>query len=106
METTTILKNKLKNLISNLNEEELDILINLAGGFTHKEIQDKINKIYNEADQTLIKINEKQKNKYANIKSMFECDVDYYRDVARYAWGERGKQIAVLQLQSYINKPK
>lgn len=37
---------------------------------------------------------------------MYDCDESYYRNVARFAWAERAKQIAMLEMQSFLNKLK
>jgi len=71
-----------------------------------KQIQDKINKINNEANSSLDKLNQKEGERFKNINSMYDCDVDYYANVARYAWAARAKLIAMMEMQSLLNKIK
>lgn len=68
--------------------------------------QEKVIQIHKEASNALQSIDERNKDRYKHITSMYECDVDYYINVARYAWAERAKQIAMLEMQSLINEIK
>lgn len=68
--------------------------------------QEKVIEIHKEASNALKSLNERQGDRYKNITSMYECDVDYYINVARYAWAERAKQIAMIEMQSLINELK
>lgn len=64
--------------------------------------QEKINQIYIDSSNNLKLISERNKDRYGHITNMYECDLDYYINVARYAWAERAKQIAMLEMQSLI----
>lgn len=66
-------------------------------------IQEKIVKIANNADEFLEKLN-KETDEYAHAKSMYDCDKDYYTNIARYAWAERAKKSAMLDMQSFLNE--
>lgn len=68
--------------------------------------QEKVIEIHKEASKALKSLNERQGDRYKNITSMYECEADYYINVARYAWAERAKQIAMIEIQSLINEIK
>jgi hypothetical protein len=74
---------------------------------TNKELldklQEKITKIHNEADESLKNLGEREGEKHKNVKNMWDCDVPYYRDVARHAWALRAKKIAMIEMQAFIN---
>lgn len=68
--------------------------------------QEKVIEIHKEASNALKSLNERQGDRYKHITSMYECEADYYINVARYAWAERAKQIAMIEMQSLINELK
>jgi len=70
------------------------------------KFQEKVIEIHKEASNALKSLNERQGDRYKNITSMYECGADYYINVARYAWAERAKQIAMIEMQSLINELK
>lgn len=70
------------------------------------KFQEEIIRIHKEASLALKSLNERQGDRYKNITSMYECEADYYINVARYAWAERAKQIAMIEMQSVINEIK
>lgn len=70
------------------------------------KFQEKIIEIHKESSNNLKALNDRNKDRYGNITSMYECDVDYYINVARYAWAERAKQIAMVEMQGLINEIK
>lgn len=74
------------------------------------KIQERINLINNQAIDSLKALNEKQAkreaNQYEKIETMFDCDLQYYRDIARFAWAARAKQIAMVDMQSLLNELK
>lgn len=69
-------------------------------------IQEKITQIHNAATADLVKLNERWGHQYENVKSMYDLDLEYYHNVARFAWGHRAKQIAMLEIQSLLNDLK
>lgn len=68
--------------------------------------QEKVIQIHKEASNNLKSINERNQERYGSITSMYDCNIDYYINVARYAWAERAKQIAMLEMQSLITDIK
>ncbi len=70
------------------------------------KFQKKVIEIHKEASNALKSLNERQGDRYKNITSMYECEADYYINVARYAWAERAKQIAMVEMQGLINEIK
>ncbi len=77
---------------------------------TAEEILDKFQKevirIHKEASLALKSLDDRHGDRYRHITSMYECEADYYINVARYAWAERAKQIAMIEMQSLINEIK
>ena len=67
-------------------------------------IQNKISEIHNQTEIQLGKLNEEAAIKYNHIESKFDCDLSYYENIAVYAWAERGKRIAMLEMQEFLNK--
>jgi len=67
-------------------------------------LQEKIVEIHNEANESLKRLNERENERLKHINGMYDCDLSYYRDVARYAWADRAKQIAMLDMQSFLNE--
>lgn len=70
------------------------------------KFQEKVIEIHKEASNNLKSINERNQERYGSITSMYECEADYYINVARYAWAERAKQIAMIEIQSLTNDIK
>jgi hypothetical protein len=55
-------------------------------------LQKKIVEIHNEANESLKRLNEREGERFNHINGMPDCDLSYYREVARYAWAERAKK--------------
>lgn len=71
------------------------------------KIEAKINSIFKETESTLKTINEQaKKHPEYNVNSSYALPEEYYEDVAVYAWGERGKQIALIRIQDFLNNLK
>lgn len=70
------------------------------------KFQGKVIQIHKEASLALKSLNDRHGDRYKHITSMYECEADYYINVARYAWAERAKQIAMLDMQCMINDLK
>lgn len=68
--------------------------------------QKKIIEINKEANEALKRLSEREAHRYTHVKNMYDCDEDYYRNVARFAWAERSKQIAMIEMQSFLNELK
>lgn len=80
-----------------------------------RRIEAAMMKIYNDASNGLRILNEKQIKTEESIRKsedfptgMYspQCDEQYYRNVARFAWAYRAKHIAMLELQGTINEIK
>ena len=70
------------------------------------KFQAKVIEIHKNSTAGLKSLNEKHGERYQHITSMYECEADYYINVARYAWAERAKQIAMIEMQCLINEIK
>lgn len=69
-----------------------------------KGLQDtlaKLNDVHYEAQRGLDILNEKGA-KYQGMNNMYDVDLSYMMEVGRYAWGERGKQIAGYYVRPVI----
>lgn len=62
-----------------------------------------LNNVHYEADKALQKLNEIGA-KYTGMNNMYDVDFSYMMHVGRYAWGERGKQIAGYYVRPVITK--
>lgn len=69
-------------------------------------IQDEINAIHNDANDSLKSLNKKISDDDRRISNWFGLSKDYYINIARYAWGHRGSKIAAYRLQSVLNQIK
>lgn len=71
-----------------------------------QEVLDKLNEVHFDSVKTLQRINEQEKeyDKYKEINNMYDVDHNYMMRTGRYAWGERGKQIAGFYIRPIIEK--
>lgn len=69
-------------------------------------IEQKIKEIHADADNYLIKLGKRKAQNFPNVNNMHDCDYEYMNQIAKYAWGERGKKIGLLYLQGTLNELK
>lgn len=71
-----------------------------------ERLEKRMAELRNEAKDSLRILNERAAKRYSDVNSMYELDINYYIDIARFAWAAREKQIVLLYVQSEMNEIK
>lgn len=71
-----------------------------------ERLEKRLTELRNEAKESLQILNERAAKRYSNVNSMYELDINYYIDVACFAWAAREKKIVVLDIQCKLNDIK
>lgn len=71
-----------------------------------KDTLEELNRVHFDAEKFIEKLN-KEASKDSDIsqmQGMYDVDLNYMLNVGRYAWGERGKQIAGYYVRPVLTK--
>lgn len=71
-----------------------------------ERLEKRLTELRKEANDSLRILNERAAKHYSDVNSMYELDIDYYIDIARFAWAAREKQIVLSYVQSELNNIK
>jgi hypothetical protein len=65
---------------------------------------EKLNQVHDESVRAIEKLNhnEREYDKFNKINNMYDVDLSYMMRTGRFAWGERGKQIAGFYVRPVI----
>lgn len=71
-----------------------------------KDALEELNKVHFDAARSIEKLNEQasKDSSISHMQNMYDVDLNYMLNVGRYAWGERGKQIAGFYVRPVLTK--